>query len=258
MADPFSLHDDIERIWPPNNLQPVDGDDKVNKTLKSTIHPSISMRRFFDFSSSMSHFLGIAIYGRHQRKWWRTCLVMPLWKLGRIIHRRKMRLLYRFHPAYRFHVIDTGLNPGPHSSERLILHASFSILMNSMRFRYGNLEQLEAQLKSLKDSPTGNNPHEFITSEVDFCEELTDLVQWWTITRPLDLEKAKNLSKTVYGDVHLVTITDEKTGLKSLEFSASAPEHKEQKKELRALRKKIAIEEDRMLHRLINIRRGLD
>lgn len=216
------------------------------------------MRRFFDFSSSMSHFLGVGINGAHGGTWWHSFAIMPLWKMGRAIHRRKMRLLYRFHPAYRFHVVDTGLKPGPHLGEKLILHASFSILMNSMRFRYESLGQLEVHLRDLQNAPIGNNPPELIASEVTFIKELIELVRWWTITRPADLALAKSLSELVYGDVHIITSIDDKTGAKSLEFSLIAPEHKEQKKELRVLRKKITHEESEMLHRLINIRGGLD
>lgn len=216
------------------------------------------MRRFFDFSSSMSHFLGIDIYGPNRGKWWHSCAIMPLWKLGRTIHRRKLRLLYRFHPAYRFHIVDTGLNPGPHMGEQLILHASFSILMNSLKFRYGDLDQLETHAKNLQEAPIGNNPPELIAHEVTFNNELVELVRWWTVTRPSDLAHAKSLADLVYGDVHMVEKFDEETGAKLLELFPTAPENKEQKKELRALRKKIAHEETEMLHRLIDIRGSLD
>jgi hypothetical protein len=216
------------------------------------------MRRFFDFSSSMSHFLGIDIYGPNRGKWWHSCAIMPLWKAGRAVHRRKLRLLYRFHPSYRFHIVDTGLQPGPHMGGRLLLHASFSILMKSMEFRYETLDQLEAHTRDLQAAPIGNNPPELIDHEVSFCKEVIRLITWWTITRPADQAHAKSLAELVYGDIHITTIIDDKIGLKSLEFSPTAPEHKGQKKELRALRKKIAHEETEMLHRLIDIKGGLD
>ncbi|TLX15880.1 hypothetical protein [Rhizobium sp. MHM7A] len=216
------------------------------------------MRRFFDFSSSMSHFLGVYIYGPNRGKWWHSCAIMPLWKLGRAIHRRKLRLLYRFHPSYRFHMIDTGLKPGPHMGERLILHASFSILMNSMKIRFDTLDRLETETRDLEAAPIGNNSPELIDHEVAFRKEMIQLIRWWTITRPADLAHAKSLADLVYGDVYMVERIDEKTGAKSLEIFPTAPEHKGQKKELRALRKKIAHEETEMLHRLIDIKGGLD
>ena len=216
------------------------------------------MRRFFDFSSSMSHFLGIKIYGTDRGKWWHTLAITPLWKLGRVIHRRKLQLLYRFHPTHRYHVVKTGLNPGPHTGERLILHASFAILLNSMRFRHGSLTELEIDTADLESAPAGNNPPELIAQEIGFRKEMISLVKWWKVTRPADLLHAKALSELVYGDVKLVEKIDEQTGVKSLEFSSSAPENSEKKKELRALRKKIAHDETQMLHRLIEIRGWLD
>jgi hypothetical protein len=216
------------------------------------------MRRFFDFSSSMSHFLGIAIYGQSRGKWWHSFAIMPLWKLGRIAHRCKLRLLYRFHPACRYHIVDTGLTPGPHTGERLILHASFSILLRSMKFRFDTLEKLETDTFELEAAPIGNNPPELVDHEVKFRKEMIQLVKWWTVTRPADLLHAKSLAEMVYGDVHMVEKINEETGAKSLEIFATAPEHTGQKKELRALRKKIAHEETQMLHRLIDIRGGLD
>lgn len=216
------------------------------------------MRRFFDFSSSMSHFLGIDIYGPNRGKWWHSFGVMPLWKIGRLIHRRKLRLLYRFHPAHRHHVIDTGLRPGPHTGNRLILHASFSILLKSMRFQHGTLEKLELDTSKLESAPIGNNPPELIEQELKFRKEMIALVKWWTVTRPADLSQAKSLAELVYGDVHLVEKVDEATGAKSLEFFSSSPENNEEKQNLRALRRKIAQEEIQMLHRLIDLKGGLD
>jgi hypothetical protein len=216
------------------------------------------MRRFFDFTSSMSHFLGIGIHGKQKGKWWHSYLIMPLWKVGRAYHRRKKHLLYRFHPAYRFHIIDTGLQPGPHDGGKLILHSTFSILMNSVKFRYGNLEQLELHAHNLKAAPIGNNPPELIDNELTFTRELIELVRWWTITRPADQSTARSLSDLVYKDCHFFTSINEETGAKSLEFSPIAPEHVDHESELNDLRSKITQDETAMLHRLINVKGWLD
>lgn len=216
------------------------------------------MRRYFDFTSSMSHFFGVKIYGQHRGKFWHSSLIMPMWKFGRTIHRIKQRLFCRFHPSYRFHIVDTGLNPGVHMGGKLILHASFSILMRSITFRYGTLDKLETHARNLQLAPVGSNPPELVFSELSFVKELIALVKWWTIQRPEDLSRVKVISAAIHADLQLVAKTDEIIGVKSLEFSATAPEYKDVEKELCSLRKKIADEETVMLHRLMDLRGWLD
>jgi hypothetical protein len=215
------------------------------------------MPQLFDFSSSMSHIFGIRICGGNSERLWHRTLVLPAWKIGRSIHRKIRSLQYRFQPRHQHHIVRTGLKPGPHSSEVLLLHAAFSILMKSVDNRYGSLDALRQHTEELHAAKPGYEPEGWLKQDQEYHKELLALSSWWVETRPDLLNEVIRLAKNSGKGIKFKNVLDKETGIKSFVISRDSSRsdtgtlHRKKSKQLRDL-------DTEMLRRLIDLRHNLD
>ena len=96
------------------------------------------------------------IYGRNKR-WWHRFTIIPLYRIGRKWNTAKWWLLHRFHPKYRYHIINTGLKPGYYDEDQLILNACFAMLERYIEWHGGD-EELQKFSDELMAEPDKNAP----------------------------------------------------------------------------------------------------
>ena len=97
----------------------------------------------------------------------------------------------RYRTTDRYHVVQTGLQPGYAEIDRRILHANFSLLKDYVEIELALFYHMlhdtkghtrgrdpEAGAAYLRDK-VGNNEH---------YDDILDLYTWWTVTRPARAE----------------------------------------------------------------------
>lgn len=137
------------------------------------------------------------------------------------------------------HLIETDLDPnGWHDEDELILYGCMAMLCRYVDFHEG-LEALEKFNAELRANPDPNAPEGLCSSQANMQEEAAAIYRWWKIQKPLDEGRREVLLEDCYGDNRAETRTKEKDN------------------EFRKLEKKIADDEQMMLHRLIEIRQSL-
>lgn len=180
--------------------------------------------------------------------------MLPAWKFVRLIRKPYRAVLYRVHPKFRHHVVATGLKPGPHSGRQLILHANFQILLQSIDFEFGSIHALEQLRAKLMEKPDPKAPDGLIDHHLERQSALLELSTWWVSTRPTQLERLKALSDKVIeqtpSQLDNTTTSDDLFDI--------GPINEEILKEYETLRRELTRQEQTMLHRLIDLRLGLD
>lgn len=145
--------------------------------------------------------------------------------------------LYRLHPKRRYHVINTGLRPGWHDEDTMILHGCMAMLRRYIEW-HGGPDELDAFSLELRSSPEKwGGPEGAMDGQAHQQEEATAIWRWWTGTKPTDEKRRDELTNELFG----------KHGVKD----------EAKLKELDALEEKINSEEQTYLHRLIDIRPSL-
>jgi hypothetical protein len=142
----------------------------------------------------------------------------------------------RFHPKHRYHIIKTGLKPGYYDQDVLILHACMTLLERYIAWHDGE-DKLEEFTKELKDKPNtwGCDANE-MSPQVKNQTEALAIYRWWKYERPANEKRLKELYDLV---------SKEKLG------------YTEKYKDVNEWETKIREDEQKMLHRLINIRFSL-
>lgn len=149
---------------------------------------------------------------------------------------------YRFVPKHKYHLIDTGLKPAYYDIDTLMLHGMFALLVRYVDREHEGLEKLEAwghKLCSVTDE-YANSCHEQGQKELEACE----LYRWWTIERPQRPEPFDAVGEPE-GDPEW----ERKFGERAF---SDRQYHK-----VHEIEEAYQQEDQDMLHRLINIRRGL-
>lgn len=111
--------------------------------------------------SSSSYMLGWPVFDEGCPK-----LVLASWFVYRKYKEAKYWLLYRYHPRYKFHKVDTGLVPGYYDVDERMLHACMRLL--------------DEHVEEAKDR-----------EEVD--PDALSVYDWWHNERPADLARYEDL-----------------------------------------------------------------
>lgn len=144
-------------------------------------------------------------------------------------------VLYRLHPSYRYHMIDSGLGYGYHERDDLLLHGAMACLI-------GYVEDCEA---------TGCH---------DPGDEAREILKWWKETRPANEARVSQLMSEIYGKRKYPLQTkpsDIHPNLSEIVFPEMADDDAAKQQEMWALEEKIHSDEQAYLHRLIDIRGGM-
>jgi hypothetical protein len=128
--------------------------------------------------------LFVPIYGTRNRDalWFRILVLFPYEGL-RILNRAKWAVLHRLHPKHRHHVVKTGLPPGYHDPDVVLLHACMAILLRHVE-EEGGIDQLDEWTKELELE------HRIAGSaQAERQRAIVELHRWWTVERPRKLKE---------------------------------------------------------------------
>ena len=209
------------------------GNRRTLKIGKATIpwpFPIASMLR-----SGCAVVLGWPVYGakapsyiRYAHNWFTKVYEAKLW------------VWYRIHPGHRYHVVNTGLEPGYYDVDTIMLHACMTLLCRYIEDECGGAEKLAEWTAELKQPGSeGHGPREVIDNQASKQAEAVAIYYWWKVEKPADEDRRDELMHKLYGG-------------KSCEVSEI-----NMGAEFRRLKKKIDDDEQSYLHRLIEIRQGL-
>lgn len=153
----------------------------------------------------------------------------------------KWALLHRLHPAHRHHVVRTGLRPGYHDVREQHLHALFESF---------------ARFFERQTGPKGHVDWQADAAHARVFEEMQALYTWWTVERPKRLSAQNALLAYEFRDPALnenfLAVFDEdyQTHPEVLAW--------QERSDQSSAAERLGEEEDqRMLHRLVDIRLSL-
>lgn len=149
----------------------------------------------------------------------------------------KYGLLYRFHPRYKFHLVNTGLGYGYHDCDNRMLHACMALLCEHVELEHGGAEKLCKFSDDLRANPDPNAPEDMQTGQAERQDEAVTIYRWWKQTRPADKARRHELLMKFYGP----------------ERCKDEPLYRE----FRGLEQKMDDDDEKMLLRLMAIRRSL-
>lgn len=180
--------------------------------------------------SSTATVLGFRIYGADAPRAIRW-LYGPLMDLRGV----KRAIQYRISPRHQYHLVNTGLRPGYYDEDTRMLHACMSLLVEHVERGHGGAGVLQEFTDQLRNEPDlwGGAP---VDSQADHQAEVIAIYHWWKVQRPADWEREDAMSLSLYGEHPAPICTAE---------------------ELWAFEDKLHENDQAMLRRLIEVRRGL-
>lgn len=186
----------------------------------------------------------------------------------------------------RYHVIDTGLNPGYHEIESQMLHANFSMLVRYVEFQLGNRhywakldrkthkeDTIEKYFPFIRDffpvaraeygvehlmwemtlDDPALPPYEQAPAQAKCAREIHALYIWWTQTRPSRIKIEIEHDQDIPGAARPVWPRINKIDRNSTEYKAYRANITAQANQEEKWRK----EDDKMLVRLVKVRSKL-
>ncbi len=202
------------------------------------------------------HSSGARVFGRPvfggKKTWW----VMPTYRAFCRVSNAKYWVKYRMFP-HRYHWVDTGLSPGYHDPDSLLLYSAFACLSRYIE-EAGGIERLSGFSAELRD-PEKQDPNDPGSEEyqADTQDEAVTLWKWWTEEKPRDEAERDRLMHILFSEDRTYTTPTENPKLVEINFKPFEGDDKALHKQFRDLEAKIDNDEQAMLHRLIDIRRSL-
>lgn len=87
--------------------------------------------------------------------------------------------MHRFHPKYKYYMIDTGLTPGYYDPDQRMFHGCFNLLKE-----YVESFDIDKHIASLKEDLEEDPKDRFVEAEISSYERIRELYIWWTEIRP--------------------------------------------------------------------------
>jgi hypothetical protein len=202
---------------------------------------------------------GVPIYGnRFYDTLWFRGTVMPIFRLGRSLHDMRAWLRCRTFPKYRHHVVDTGLRPGWHDCDELMLHACMALLCRYVEWECGGEDKLAGfSDELLVPGSEGHGPRNVVEAQANTQNEALTIYRWWKYERPVDRARNEELLLRLYDQRRMKTEPTEDGVLHEIKFEPLVGEDIDHHKEFKKLEQKIDQDERMMLRRLIDIRQSL-
>ena len=200
---------------------------------------------------------GVAIYRReHRDTWWFKRIILPIYRAGRWVSGARSGLRSRLIPKYQHHLIRTGLEPGWHDCDEVMLHGCFALLRRYIEWEMGGAAAIERFNQKLRLMPDPNAPDGLEAAQADGQSEALQLYHWWTVTKPADEAERDRMCAHLYGRKSSATVTAS-GGIKYTVDEPWTEADQAMNKKYRALEQKIDSDEQEMLHRLIDLRRSM-
>lgn len=172
----------------------------------------------------------------------------------------------RYRTLRKYHIVDTKLEPGYHESDTLVMHSVFSILVDFVEMQkawmyviteeyddvYSKLSWFERDFRKFRSVQYGIAYLNWEITETsgrqsEAAQEILDLYTWWTLTRPQRVDP--------FAIYHIDTFA-----IDSLISKKSEEELKKvsaQYKNIQKLEDKYEKEDEKMMIRLIKVRKSL-
>lgn len=217
------------------------------------------MYGWFDFSNSSNAgaFGQSALCGsRGEKEWWRRFIIRPLWRVGNMGHNARRWLAYRLHPKHRYHLIDSGLPPGYYDVDTLILNGCFSLLCRYVEIEHGGADVLSEWATKLKTEPDKNAPEGWQAAQGEREGEAVRLYRWWKFEKPAEQAEYDRMLNHLYGRKRSTKPDANGQSVWSVDEPWTDAD-KVMHDQMRALKEKMAGDEQAMLKRLIDIRGSL-
>lgn len=95
----------------------------------------------------------------------------------------KYWFMYRFHPKHKYHLVDTKLLPGYYDADYRMLHVCFSLLVDYVNLEIGGVDKLDfwSTINNWKKAGLCSKK-ELIRLQKEH-KEIKDLYLWWTQTK---------------------------------------------------------------------------
>lgn len=211
--------------------------------------------------SSCAVVFGYEVYGEKCPK-----IIDWLHTLFTNISDAKYWLLYRFHPEYQYHLIRTGLTPAYHCEDELILYGCMAMLCRYIEaFGYRDDKGRSGEIvveefnKELNNNPGSKAPDGVCQSQAARQSEALAIYRWWKYEKPADEKRRDELLMLLYQDKDRMSFVhcEDTLNLSKIKFKEFEGDEITMDEEKKALEEKIDDDEQKMLHRLIDIRRSL-
>lgn len=201
--------------------------------------------------SSCAMVLGWPVYGA-DAPWF----IGPLHRVLSRLSDARYWMMYRLVPSHQYHIIRTGLPPGYHDNDRLMLYACMKLLCQYVKDHEGPdaLVKFSADLR--EHDAEDHSPEGMRESQANRQDTAVEIYRWWKVQRPADKERRKRLTMELYGGKrrwHTKPTTDNPL-LTEMVFDEMDEADTTKRKELWALEEKITDDEQAMLHKLVDIR----
>lgn len=178
------------------------------------------------FSSSAVAF-GRRVYGAGERPFTQRAHHL-FWRLKDA----KYWVYYRWHPKHRYNVVKTDLPPGYYDEDKRLLHAAMACLVG-----------YEQECKASGCHDEG--------------DEARAILHWWRVERPADQAEEERLCTELYGPGTPPLQFEEDPsmpGMHRVIFPERSEEDEQKRKRMSELETKICEDEQKYLHRLIDMR----
>lgn len=195
--------------------------------------------------------LGYCVYGDNVPK-----IIDKLHDLFRSISDAKYWIYYRIHPSYQMHLIRTGLKPGYWCEDSRILHGCMACLEAHVEAEGGmeKMREWRCELLTTGDEHT----KEVNERQAGHIAECLNILYWWKILKPADEKRNNELHHQLFGQRDVMTMEPiEGSTMVRTKFRDWTPAEQVKYDQMSALDIKIEEDEQKMLHRLINIRSSL-
>lgn len=224
----------------------------------------VKLRDFLSCGGGSSDVLfGIPIFGnKHFRSPWFQRTVWPAYRLARKLSDARYWVLYRT-TRRDLWTIKTGLVPNYYDVDTLMLHGCMQLLCRYVEDEMGGAEQIEKFSAELRQPGSeGHGPREAVEGQASTQESALSIYKWWKIERRADEARHDELLHILYGNERMSwkPVTDPTLDGKDFVeavFKEFEGDEIAMNEEFRRIEKKIADDEQRMLHALIDIRRSL-
>lgn len=172
------------------------------------------------------------------------------WRAAR---RFKYWLRCRVIPAYRHHVVYTGLTPDWHDCDERMLHACMALLVHYVEWECGGDTDLQKWTDELRANPDPYGPQDAQASQADTQDETLAIYRWWKVQRPADQSRRDEWCSKLFGG-RWETWIDEETGARTSGFRGPRDESMGTMEQYYAFDRELDQRDQEMLHRLIDNR----
>ena len=192
--------------------------------------------------------------------------LMPCYNVFKKIRDWRYEIEYRLFPLH-YHWLDTGLGPGCHDPDEVLLYAAMAALKRYID-ESGGVGKIQKWIDERLDPNYGNDllekgydaaniedERKAVQHSASIDAEILAIWKWWTIERPNNKKRRDELLHILYSDPDPVTLKEtENPHLSEMVFKPFEGEEEVLEQEFRTLEKKIDDDEKIMLHRLVDVK----